>query len=60
MPHEPRRWLVSIRRWDLYEVEIAAATKDDAEDRALDAYDADVCEQVDGGVDSVFAEEVVK
>ena len=60
MEHRCRKWLVTIRRWDVYEVEVEASTGADAEDRALEVYDdgGSDCAQIDGGVDSVHAEEL--
>lgn len=58
MKHRCRKWRVTIRRWDVYEVLVEASTGADAEERALEMYEqTDDCEHVDGGVDSVHAQE---
>jgi hypothetical protein len=56
---EPRRYVVTIRRWNVYRVhEIAAGSPGEAEERGLEIYDSDDdrVEYVDGAVESVTAE----
>lgn len=53
------RYSVTIKRWDVYRVnDVVARTPAEAEEKALGLYEDDLArfEQVDGGVDSVFAE----
>ena len=53
-----KRWQVRIRRSDLYEVEVEAPSGTEAEERALELYEEQECEHVDGEVESVYAKEL--
>ena len=58
MEQHCRNWRVTIHRWDVYEVFVEASTGSSAEEKALQAYEeTDDPEHVDGGVESVHAEE---
>ena len=50
-------YTVKINRWDVYQVRVEARSPADAEEKALEIYEqTEDYEQIDGGVNSVYAE----